>query len=106
MPSSPCPAQGAQLTVPSSPSHSLGLLGSPWSSSLLQLVWALVSQYLILFRNELIHCFKNILRCCEAIISVLNGIKARRADAFTKAEENIYLFFSNNQRRGACHGAL
>lgn len=97
----PCPAHHARLKVPNSlcpaprPTR-LGLLGSPWSSSLLQLVWALVSQYLILFRNELIHCFKNILRHCEAIISVLNGIKAGRADAFTKAEENIYWFFSNN----------
>lgn len=100
----------AQLPAPSSlcPAHHatrLGPLGIAWGSSLLQLAWALVSQYLILFRNELIHCFKNILRRCEAIISVLNGIKAKRAGAFTKAKEIICLFVSNNQRSGACHGA-
>ena len=62
--------------------------------------WLLfVSRYLILFRNELIHCFKNILWCCVAIISVLNGLKARIAGAFTKAKQNIYLVFKNNQKR-------
>lgn len=50
--------------------------------------WVLfTSQSLILFRNELTHCFKNTLQCCRATISVLNGIKAKIADAFTKAKE-------------------
>lgn len=49
--------------------------------------WLLfISRYLILFRNELMHCFKNILWHCKAIILVLNGIKARIADSFTKAK--------------------
>lgn len=67
--------------------------------------WLLfTSRYLILFRNELMRCFKNILWHCEAIISVLNGIKARIADAFTKVKENIYLLFKNNQKKQSTPG--
>lgn len=79
------------------------VLGALLSSG--QCSWSLfISRYLILFRNELIHCFKNILRHCKAIISVLNGIKTRAADAFAKAKENIYLVFTNTQKKQSMPG--